>query len=72
MHSFVSPDPISIFLAYLPVALATLAGVLAIALSVASLVLDAPGRRSRRRGGEAPIAPAAAPEGAPAGAGAPA
>ena len=55
MHSFVSPDPIGIALAYLPVALAVFAAVLAISswlFTLASATLA-----SRRRGGHAATEP---------------
>jgi hypothetical protein len=59
MHSYVSPDPIGIFLAYLPVALAAFACLLAISVSTLSLAANA---LARRYGREAPVLPEAAPE----------
>ena len=59
MHSYVSPDPIGIFLAYLPVALAAFACVLAISVSILSL---ASGTFTRTFGRGTPVLPETAPE----------
>lgn len=49
MHSFVSPDPIGIALAWLPVALAAFGALLAVAISTLSLVFDTLARRYGRQ-----------------------
>lgn len=48
MHSFVSPDPIGIILAWVPVALAAFATFLALSISSLSLLTDVLARRYGR------------------------
>lgn len=59
MHSFVSPDPIGVVLAYIPVALAVLAALVAISIATLSVVFDV---LARRRGRRPLIAPEPSPD----------
>ncbi len=54
MHSFVSPDPIGVALAWLPVALALFGAFLAISIALITLLFDALGRWSGRHAEPAP------------------